>query len=184
MTKPISNRFVLVGALKGQTVNLGGHDFIDGVHDFVYVQDGGGLAMPSQDDIKLKAANLERNYQAFPEDSAELAEAETNYGKLVAAAKKGEEPAPVVSTPKAREDKEQDDRSEKVVADRAAKTAGREALLKLDPANDDHWTDAGLPSVEAVREIAGVQTISRADITALAPNLNRDEAIKLNAEKK
>lgn len=49
----------------------------------------------------------------------------------------------------------------------------REALEKLDHANNDHWTKAGMPSVEAVKEIAGNDEISREDIDAAWPELVR-----------
>jgi hypothetical protein len=171
----ISHRFVLVGQHAGHTANLGGHDFIDGVYEFLYVQDG-VRTMPSQDDVKLKAHYLARSYQAFPEGSPELAAAEEAFGR--------DEPTPAhseASTPAAREDAEQAKRDEAPVVDRKVKTAVREALLKLDPANEEHWTDAGLPSVNAVRDIAGFPDVSRADIKALAPNLTREEAAKVAA---
>jgi hypothetical protein len=172
----ISNRFVLVGPHAGQTQNLGGHDFVDGVYEFLYHVEG-IASMPSQDDIKLKAVSLARNYQAFPEGSPELDAA-------AAALKAGTDTHPGTSTPEERENKEQDDRSERTVSSRKTAGATRTALTKLDPKNDGHWTDDGLPAVAAVREIAGVETISRADIVALAPNLNREEAAKLNADEK
>jgi hypothetical protein len=78
-----------------------------------------------------------------------------------------------------REIEDEAGRSETTVSSRQAKTIAREAILKLDYKNDEHWTEQGLPSVAAVRAIAGVETISRADITALAPNLTREEAEKV-----
>ena len=48
-----------------------------------------------------------------------------------------------------------------------------EALGKLDPANENHWTADGLPRIETVRMLAGDQTISREQITAEAPDFSR-----------
>jgi len=47
----------------------------------------------------------------------------------------------------------------------AAKPAGdiKAALGKLDADNDDHWTAAGLPAVDAVSELVG-HTVTRAQI--------------------
>lgn len=49
------------------------------------------------------------------------------------------------------------------------------ALAALDPADDSHWTSAGLPSVAAVSDIVGAP-VSRADIETVAPDLKRDGA--------
>lgn len=50
-----------------------------------------------------------------------------------------------------------------------------EALKSLDPDNVDHWTGAGLPSVDAVSAmVAG--GVSRADISKVAAGFDRDAA--------
>jgi hypothetical protein len=48
------------------------------------------------------------------------------------------------------------------------------AIGLLDPANDDHWTKAGLPEVAAVAELAG-KPVTRAAITAAAPDAKRPD---------
>ncbi len=48
-----------------------------------------------------------------------------------------------------------------------------DALGKLDPSNDNHWTADGLPKVETVRLYAGSQSIGREEITAANPTFNR-----------
>jgi hypothetical protein len=48
------------------------------------------------------------------------------------------------------------------------------AIGLLDGANDDHWTNAGLPAVDAVAEIAG-KPVTRAAITAAAPDAKRPD---------
>lgn len=48
------------------------------------------------------------------------------------------------------------------------------AIGLLDASNDEHWTTAGLPAVDAVREIAG-KDVTRAAITEAAPNAKRPE---------
>ena len=51
-----------------------------------------------------------------------------------------------------------------------------EALGKLDPANENHWTADGLPRIETVRMLAGDQGITREQITAEAPDFSRTTA--------
>lgn len=62
-------------------------------------------------------------------------------------------------------------------AELTAKSADsiKAALAKLDPANDDHWTAAGLPAVGAVKEITGSTTLTRDDIGAAVPDFERPE---------
>jgi hypothetical protein len=62
-------------------------------------------------------------------------------------------------------------------SDADASDADHAALLKaaidgLDPTNDDHWTRAGLPSVEAVETALGA-SVNRAQIEATAPGFTR-----------
>lgn len=57
-----------------------------------------------------------------------------------------------------------------------------EALGKLDPANENHWTADDLPRIETVRMLAGDQTISREQITAEAPDFSRETAALPPAE--
>lgn len=45
-------------------------------------------------------------------------------------------------------------------------------LLELDPKNDTHWTDKGLPSVEVLSTMIGVR-VSRQRITQAAPRFVR-----------
>lgn len=53
------------------------------------------------------------------------------------------------------------------------------ALAKLDPENDDHWTKDGLPALAAVESFYGSAGVKRADVTAAAPALRRNNAPKL-----
>lgn len=50
-------------------------------------------------------------------------------------------------------------------------------LLRLDPDQEDHWTDDGLPRISAVHEIGGDKSVTRAQITDAAPGLTRDTAV-------
>lgn len=50
----------------------------------------------------------------------------------------------------------------------------RAALAQLDPANDKHWTDDGLPREGVVRQFANDQSISRKDIQEANPGFQRN----------
>lgn len=48
------------------------------------------------------------------------------------------------------------------------------AIALLDAKNDDHWTNAGLPAVDAVSDLLG-EKVTRAEIEAAAPDARRPE---------
>ena len=47
------------------------------------------------------------------------------------------------------------------------------AVESLDPDNDEHWTQPGLPRVDAVEQIMGDSSVTRQEITAVAPEFYR-----------
>ena len=51
-----------------------------------------------------------------------------------------------------------------------------EALSKLDPNNDNHWTSDGLPRIDTVKMLAGNPALTREMITAEVPNFSRQTA--------
>lgn len=50
------------------------------------------------------------------------------------------------------------------------------AVAKLDPAVDEHWTSEGLPSVSVVADTVGDQKVTREMIDEAAPEFNRQRA--------
>lgn len=52
-----------------------------------------------------------------------------------------------------------------------------EALSKLDPNNDNHWTSDGLPRIDTVKMLAGNPALTREMITAEVPNFSRQTAV-------
>lgn len=48
------------------------------------------------------------------------------------------------------------------------------AIEGLDPANDDHWTKAGLPDVSVLADALG-KKVTRAAVTEAAPDAKRPE---------
>ena len=51
------------------------------------------------------------------------------------------------------------------------------AILILDPANEDHWTLAGLPKVDIVAQAAGNAGLTRREVDAAIPGWNREQAM-------
>ena len=167
------HKFIITGAHAGKTINLGGYQFVDGVHTMAMQGDNGNV-IPSEEDAKGLGDYLGKCYQAYREGSPEHRDFLAKQLTATAA-----EPAPTPSPTPAPTPAQEPAADE---LDRKQKGAIRSALVKLDPKVDAHWTDAGLPSVKAVRELSGVDTASRADVEALAPKLTRDEAAKVAAE--
>lgn len=56
-----------------------------------------------------------------------------------------------------------------------------QALLSLDPSNDDHWTSDGSPKMEAVAQFLD-QEVTRKDIIQAAPEFNRTHAMSLKEQ--
>jgi hypothetical protein len=54
----------------------------------------------------------------------------------------------------------------------------RTALFSLDPLNDQQWTDAGLPAIEAMVTVMNDQSINRGMIEAVEPGFDRDKALE------
>ena len=52
----------------------------------------------------------------------------------------------------------------------------KRALDTLDPKNDAHWTNGGLPSMERMKEITGKSDLTRAEVSAVAPGFDRAAA--------
>lgn len=52
----------------------------------------------------------------------------------------------------------------------------KEALTKLDHANDGDWNRGGQPSIDRLKELTGDANLTRAQIVEAAPDLDRDRA--------
>lgn len=52
----------------------------------------------------------------------------------------------------------------------------RNAVLALDPENDEHWTQGGKPAISAVEQAYDSTGVTRKDIQAAMPEWNRDKA--------
>lgn len=52
----------------------------------------------------------------------------------------------------------------------------KQALQKLDPLDDSHWTAEGLPRMGVVEDLVGDSSINRTDVTNAVPEFNREKA--------
>jgi hypothetical protein len=59
-----------------------------------------------------------------------------------------------------------------------AQTDIKAALAKLDSMNDNHWTEDSLPRLEAVRFLAGDQSLTREQVNAASPGFSRVTALQ------
>ena len=192
------HKFHLVeGPHQGKTINLGGYQFIEGVYTMPLEGDASNV-MPSDTDRDALAVYLEKSYGAVLEGSTRY-QAVTNAALLArgidgatapGALVPNSSPRDQVPTPGADGREQGDgerlpntvDEGGGVGSERKLKGQVRTALTRLDPKADADWTSEGLPSVARVRELADLKEVSRADIESLAPNLNREEALKLIAD--
>lgn len=55
-----------------------------------------------------------------------------------------------------------------------------QALKSLDVTNDDHWTGAGSPKMDIVKELTGNSELTRDDVTTAAPGLSRTDFVFLD----
>lgn len=145
-------KYELAGVNAGKTINLGGFQFTDGVYTH-----------ESEDQtVEGLTIYLERSYYAFPAGSQALKDAQARYEREQAT---GETEA--VST----------DATDPADADSGeeASASVKEAVDALDPEDDSHWTAQGLPSTDAVTDLAG-EKVTRGQIEAAAPGYNRAAA--------
>lgn len=52
----------------------------------------------------------------------------------------------------------------------------RDALLRLDPEDDSHWTSKGLPQTTVVANLSGVLTLTRGELNDIAQGYDREAA--------
>jgi len=209
MAEPRNHRLVLTGPYAGRTMNLKGHQFVEGVLELHGTMEA----------VEGLVVYMGRSFQAFLEGSDELraaqerdkeaADGQRNSSREVQPeGDEGEghvqpegEGAPAPSDDHGNGAGEAPEgtgtdvsggngQSDAGVPERAPEQGGAgeaqpvtptdTALLKaihgLDPENDDHWTEDGLPLMTAVETSYGSAGITRKDVEAAAPEWNRDKA--------
>ncbi len=183
MNNPATMTLVLTGGRAGQTCVLNHRQFVNGEH--VMYGDLASLAGA----IKY----MGRVYQAFPKGSAELAQhQEPKHGKAGPDTRARRRQAESVPS-----DVLQDGAPEEAPAvGHGATAAGdpaaehnpqgngrqdarlREAVMSLDPKNDDHWTSSGTPRMDAVEVAYGSADVTRKDVDRVLPGFARPEQEK------
>lgn len=180
----VTRVLVLTGGREGYTGRLGNW----------FAQDGKITLVGTSPEVEGQTLYLGRTYRAYPEGSDELtAYRERCNGK--SSVQKGAEPGPAGSdvgglsaqqpgpAPSPADNGSGTDGAAPAGAGSVPNGSGpehaghdqkiREAVTQLDPANDDHWTQEGLPRVDAVANILGKQDITRRDLIRAAAGMVR-----------
>jgi hypothetical protein len=191
----ITVNLVLTGHYAGKSVTLNGYFFNQGVCTIQgqYDQLGGIITY------------FRKCYQAFPEGSRELVEAQASFeqggdnGNADTDANEDngqtEKIQSNVSTQQpgfATEDANDGGHDDNPPADSAPQPNGEmvtdaemtpdlsdkltAAILSLDPNNDDHWTGQNLPAMAAIEAAYGSTDITRRDVEAKLPGYDRTKA--------
>jgi len=139
-------KLVLRGSLAGKSGTLNGYTFIGGECDL------GLLGEREYIDLRGVSLYFERSYQA---EMVRYNEPEpVNLGPLAQRQEKPEEPIETYG-----------------IKSRLEQIA--DAIHALDPRNDDHWTQSGLPRVDAIEELLDDPSITRGEINEAAPGYER-----------
>lgn len=166
----------LTGARAGKTCVLGKYQFVN------------GRTVVRGDITKVGGAitYLGRVYKAFPLGSAELAAGGGNGKADADTAAGGRFAEPIQgsvhndgSADQATASGSGTDGGGKPAAEhdpigyRHPDTRLREAVMKLDPANPEHWTEGGDPQLSAVAKMLGSGNVTRKDVKRVAPDITR-----------
>lgn len=162
-----SQKFQLVGPHAGRTMHINGHEFIEG--DYVY--HGSELQIG-------QLVQLFSFYGAYPDYG--VADAEANYRAALAELEAAGLPVPAPHSPTPTNaipplvppvgstdatGSNNDD----------MKPTLAEAIGKLDPDNEGHWTSNNLPAIDALEALTGGK-VSRKDVEAVAEDFTRAKA--------
>lgn len=143
-------KIILGGAMKGTTKILNGYKFVNGEYTL------GRLSPAQLTDSQGAVMYFGKCYQAQL-----VWDASASTGKPT-----GERPQIVVERVLSAGDGSPDAADARMVRIKAA-------LLALDPDNDEHWTQAGLPTVQAIEQALDDPTINRRDIEDALPDYER-----------
>lgn len=176
----ITRILVLTGGRAGQTVNLKGHQFVDGK-----------IALHgSSPDVESLTHWMAVNWAAYPEGSeeAEAANGELNIQEDSKPDEKhallsGDEPGGEGTPPGDSPDGGRSDGPDRGKTDGSIPEGNghqdprmdriKEALNQLDAMDEAHWTTTGEPAMAAVEAFLG-EKITRAELKDVAPDFNRE----------
>lgn len=182
MTEIVTVRYKLVGPHAGKTINLG--------KKFQF--ENGYLEMqPTREDQKHQydglTRHLARAYNAHPEGSKALEKAEADWA-LNPANKKGAKPAAAPAPKPAKETKKPEPEKDEGDEDNEGEEDGEgeeltlaDALNKLNPDDDSHWTKTGLPNLQVLNEWMG-RKVGRDEIEEVSAGFNREIAAAAEQE--
>lgn len=194
----LERTFVLTGARMGKTITLGKKfDFVNGRY----------TARGTSEELKNVQHLLGKFYSAVPEGDPKIQESKDGQRKIYADrqnAKRGEQVGSGVqldeqvpskeTTPEEQRDGEAasggegDIRTSGDGHERATETLDpelqkiRNALMRLDPENPEHWNATGDPRIDVIAAFTGNQGIVRKNIKAAYPQFNRETAKALKKD--
>lgn len=133
-----------------------------------------------QDRLDKEAAKLEADAAAeadrVAKEAADKAEADRIAAEaLLQQQNGGRQQAPVDPEKPEGEPEQQDNGGGEQQPEGAKIETVADALQALDPANEEHWTARGVPSIEAMTKMLG-RVVTRAEIEAVAPEYTRSVA--------
>jgi hypothetical protein len=164
----VTQKFVLVGAHKGKTVAVNGHEFVDGE----YVFQGSHESMAT-------LTRIFAYYDAIPEEQAIAAAKDEELAKLRAQVAAGQKAQAMPVTAAAAEAIVEAAKPATAGAPAAADASGKlplaEAIGLLSPDADEHWTSNNLPSLQYLSDVTG-KAVSRTDVDAIAEGYTRAKA--------
>lgn len=190
----IQVNYVLAGPLTGKTINLG-------TLPYPFREGRLSIVAPVEDQA-LHARFLERNGWAYPEGHPALKEVSNGQRDLSQHPQPNGEPplsSGVQPNGEGAEAGQQGPDQGTGAAENPSGGAGsvpggdgqpegvkepvaevnaklQRAVLSLDPADDSAWTKDGKPAMSAVEKLYGATDITRADVEAVAPGFNREQA--------
>lgn len=170
----ITKEIVLVGPKKGKTIVLGNVQFVDGKATlkgtvenvekrFRYLHRCWQVQYADQ--VEAEDGNVQDSSNPDENGAPQGDSGEGEQGSTQEGATDGNEPAGA-------DVHNQDGQTDAPVTDQRL----LDAVMKLDPENEEHWTKTGKPAMAAVEGFYGSADITRANIDAVAPNYSRDAA--------
>lgn len=182
MSEIVTVRYKLVGPHAGKTITLGKK---------FHFENGYLEMQPVREDQKHQydglTRHLARAYNAHPEGSKALERAEADWAANPLNKKAGKAaPAPAPKPKddgkgkKPAEDEGEEDETEEDDGEGEELTLA-DALNKLNPEDDSHWTKTGLPNLQVLNEWLG-RKVGRDEIEEVSAGFNREVAAAAEQE--
>lgn len=157
-----SQKYILIGPHKGKTLAVNGHEFVDGEFTF----------HGSHEQIATLTRIFD-NYAALPEHMVELQELRAKQSVVTSESVEKVKEVAVTTGADSAEALRQA-LGEDNPAGQAVVNLG-EAIGKLDPEVDAHWTSNNLPSLDHLAELLG-KKVARGEVDSVAEGYTRAKA--------